>query len=223
VLVEGRASDIGGAQYVADVNPVEFPGQGQVGERGLDRVLCPADAPVVPVAAIGHWPGIVRNRTFPPDRSPTARARDVITHFGPSSTNERGEMNSLTCRTLAFLGAGALCLVATGSAAQEVSAPETLDMREADASWVNDPHVHEFYLATVEAFANGPERVDRAAYEERSREIFRALAVSRDMAPEPFLQHLAAIPGEMILIVTREPETLDSVDSFAVALFGPQP
>lgn len=102
-------------------------------------------------------------------------------------------------------------------------AGETMDMREADASWVNDPHMKEFYRATVEAFANGAARVDRAAYEKRSREIFRAAAVSRNMAPEPFLEHLAAIPGEMILIVTREPATLASYDSFVAALFGPQP
>ena len=90
-------------------------------------------------------------------------------------------------------------------------------------SWVNDAHVREFYQTTVAAFADGPARIDRADYEARSREIFRALAVSLNMAPEPFLQHLAAIPGEMILIVTREPETLASYDSFVVALFGPQP
>lgn len=132
-------------------------------------------------------------------------------------------MKHLTKQAVALLGALSLGTTPTAGLAQESSTPQTLDMREADASWVSDPHVHEFYRATLEAFANGPDRIDRAAYERRSREIFRALAVSRNMAPEAFLQHLAAIPGEMIVIVTREPETLDSYDSFVVALFGPQP
>jgi hypothetical protein len=116
----------------------------------------------------------------------------------------------------------ALGVAAVAAPAQGLSTPPTYDAREEQASWINDPHLHDFYRATVEAFANGPDRVDPAAYEKRSREIFTALAVSRKMPPERLLNHLARIPGEMIAIVKRDPQTLASYDSFITQLFGPQ-
>ena len=124
---------------------------------------------------------------------------------------------------LALLGAWSLFAATTPSFAQTSPAPTTLDMREADASWVNDPQVHLFYRLTVAAFANGAQRVDRPAYEAGSRALFRALAVARHMSPEDFEKHAAAIPGQMIDIVSRDPRTLDTYGSFVVALFGPQP
>jgi hypothetical protein len=89
-------------------------------------------------------------------------------------------------------------------------------------AWIKDPNIHAFYQATVDAFAQGPDHLDRAAYEKRSQEIFRALAVAHGMAPDAVLNHLKAIPDEMILIATRDPKALDSYDNFVVALFGPQ-
>lgn len=132
-------------------------------------------------------------------------------------------MTSLRHHATDLLGLVALTLIAVPALGQAAPDFDVMDMREADASWVNDPNMKEFYRVTVDAFANGPAQVDRAAYEKRSREIFRAAAISRNMAPEPFLEHLAAIPGEMIAIVVREPETLASYESFVAALFGPQP
>lgn len=132
-------------------------------------------------------------------------------------------MTSLRHHATDLFGLVALTLLAVPALGQAAPDSDVMDMREADASWVNDPNMKEFYRVTVDAFANGPAQVDRAAYEKRSREIFRAAAISRNMAPEPFLEHLAAIPGEMIAIVIREPETLASYESFVAALFGPQP
>lgn len=124
---------------------------------------------------------------------------------------------------LALVGAWSLLAAATPSLAAAPPAPTTFDMRESDESWVNDPQVHEFYRLTVAAFANGAQRVDRSAYDTRSRAIFRALATARHMSPADFEQHAAAIPGQMIDIVSRDPRTLDTYASFVVALFGPQP
>lgn len=105
-------------------------------------------------------------------------------------------------------------------------APKTYDMRDAppDAmqAWIKDPNLHAYYQATVDAFAKGPDHLDRAAYEKRSHEIFRALAAGHGMAPDALEDHLKGIPGEMILIVTLDPKTLDSYDNFIAALFGPQ-
>lgn len=132
---------------------------------------------------------------------------------------------ALTLALAAIVTGAALAQAAPApqASAPKTSAPQTYDMRDDAASWISDPNVHAFYQATVEAFAQGPARVDRAAYETRSREIFRALAASKGWPPEKMEDHLKAIPGEMILIVTREPQTLKSYDSFVVALFGPQP
>lgn len=127
-------------------------------------------------------------------------------------------------RTIGLSLAVAILMAGGTSAvsAQAPSTPPSYDARDEQASWINDPHVHDFYKATIEAFANGPDRLDRAAYEQRSRAIFRAMAVSRNMSPDGLEQHLARIPGEMIQIVTRDPKTLASYESFIVALFGPQ-
>lgn len=132
-------------------------------------------------------------------------------------------MPGLTNRTI---GLSVAMLLTTGGTvsllAQGSSAPPSYNARDDQASWIADPHMHDFYRATVEAFANGPDRVDRAAYEKRSREIFTALAVSRKMPPEHLVSHLSRIPGEMIVIVKRDPQALASYDSFVTQLFGPQ-
>ena len=131
----------------------------------------------------------------------------------------------------------ALCVVlaaAPGALAQAPEArkppadgPRTYDFRDGTSAemavWINDPNVHAFYQATVDAFAQGPDHLDRAAYEKRAQEIFRALALAHNIKPEALEDHLKAIPGEMVLIVTRDPRTLDSYDNFVLALFGPQP
>jgi hypothetical protein len=134
-------------------------------------------------------------------------------------------------RTLVLVLAAAHLAAAPAVLAQEASsapkpAPKTYDMRDGTAAemqaWIDDPNVHAFYQMTVEAFAQGPDHLDRAAYEKRSQDIFRALAKARGMPEDALLNHLKAIPGEIILIATRDPKTLDSYDNFVVALFGPQ-
>ena len=107
--------------------------------------------------------------------------------------------------------------------ARQPPGPKTYDMRDDASAWINDPNVHAFYQATVDAFARGPDHLDLPAYEKRSQEIFSVLAVAHGIKPEALQDHLKGIPGEMVLIVTRDPKTLDSYDNFTAALFGPQP
>ena len=131
-------------------------------------------------------------------------------------------------RTLAFVLAAALATTAGPAAfAQAPSAApagsKTLDMRDDASAWISDPHVHAFYQATVEAFAHGPDHLDRAAYQKRFREIFTDMAVAHHIPPEKLLDHLKRIPGEMVLIAKNDPEAFTSYDNFVVALFGPQP
>jgi hypothetical protein len=113
-------------------------------------------------------------------------------------------------------------VLAQDAPAPQASAPETYNFADDASPWINDPAIHAFYQAAIDAFAHGPEQVDRAAFEARSHEIFRAFAVAHGMSPEAVENHVKAIPGEVILIVTRDPKTLDSYDNFVVALFGPQ-
>ena len=133
-------------------------------------------------------------------------------------------------RTLAIALAAVLAVVPAAVAVAQApanpatpSGQQTFDMRDDASGWINDPHVHEFYKMCVEAFANGADHLDRPAYEKRFREIFTDFAVAHHIPPDKMLDHLKRIPGEMILIVRRDPKTLDSYDSFVVALFGPQP
>ena len=131
-------------------------------------------------------------------------------------------MTRLTSRTLAALGAGLLGGAALPAIAQDSSAPQPWSAREEQAPWINDPRMHEFYQATVEAFANGADRVDQAAYEQRCREIFTRFAQANNMPVEGVLDHLKAIPGEMLGNARRDPQILASYDAFLKALMGPQ-
>jgi hypothetical protein len=122
--------------------------------------------------------------------------------------------------------AAAALLTAAPALAQPASpqptSPKTYDMRDQAAPWIDDPNVRAFYQATVEAFAQGPDHLDREAYLKRSREIFTALAVAHGMPTDQLLNHVKAIPDEVIVWASRDPHTLDSYDSFVLALFGPQ-
>lgn len=131
-------------------------------------------------------------------------------------------MTRPTDKTLAALGAGVLCFATPPAIAQESPAPQTWSARDEQAPWINDPHMREFYQATLDAFADGPDRVDPAAYEQRSREIFTRFARANNMPVEGMLDHLKAIPGEMIENARRDPQVLASYDAFIEALMGPQ-
>ena len=131
-------------------------------------------------------------------------------------------MIRLIGRPLALLGAGMLYATASLAIAQEATTPQTWRAQDDAAPWHNDPAFKAFYQATVDAFANGPDKVDVAAYEARSREIFTAFATANNMPVEGVLDHLKAIPGEMIANARREPEILASYDAFIEALSGPR-
>jgi hypothetical protein len=134
-------------------------------------------------------------------------------------------MNRFAAFALVGILAAAPAALAQSAAPAPTQVPpgwKTMDMRDDASPWINDPHIHAFYQATIEAFAKGPDHLDRAAFEKKSHEIFWEFAVSKHMKPEAMEEHLKAIPGEVILIVTRDPKTLDSYDSFVLALFGPQ-
>jgi hypothetical protein len=110
------------------------------------------------------------------------------------------------------------------SAQSAGNAPEaqtiTLHAQGGDyAEFFQNPNMHAFYDLSV-AMLREPS-VDVAAYEQRSYEIFRALAVSLGWPPEGMVDHLKNIPRELVGIVKEDPKVLDSFESFLVALRGP--
>jgi hypothetical protein len=86
--------------------------------------------------------------------------------------------------------------------------------------WFQNPHMVEFYALSVELL-RAARRVDADAYEQRSYAIFRAFAKSLGADPDGMIDHLKAIPREMVGIVKDDPKVLDSYDNFLVALRGP--
>jgi hypothetical protein len=124
---------------------------------------------------------------------------------------------------LAVLGATALAPAAWAQPpAPAAAAPSTVSIQGDQSSWINDPHMHAFYDLTVQAFAAGPAKVDQPAFEQKSRDIFRAFAAARGMNPEAMVDHLKLIPGQVVQIAREDPEVLKSYANFVAAVFGPQ-
>ena len=99
----------------------------------------------------------------------------------------------------------------------------TLDAQGGDyPEWFQNPHMVEFYALSVGMLRAQAGRVDTGAYEQRSYEIFRAFARSLGADPEGMIDHLKAIPREMVGIVANDPQVLDSYENFLVALRGPR-
>jgi hypothetical protein len=107
-------------------------------------------------------------------------------------------------------------------AATAAAAPATGNMQGDQASWIADPHIHAFYDLTVQAFANGPAKVDEAAFTQKSYALFRAFGAARGMKPESMVDHLKLIPGQVVQIAREDPEVLKTYANFVAAVFGPQ-
>ncbi len=135
-------------------------------------------------------------------------------------------------KILVAVGASVLLL---GGAAVYLHAPAHLDIHAGDApsqsvtldaqpgreEFRTNPNVRAFYELAVQEFADGPDSVDPAAFEQKSFVIFRALGESMGGSAEGMQEHLQGIPREIIQIVRDDPHTLDSFDNFTTALMGP--
>jgi hypothetical protein len=108
--------------------------------------------------------------------------------------------------------------------AEHPSEPQTitLDARGGGDEWFQNPHMVEFYALSVEMLRANRDRIDVAGYEQRSYAIFRAFAESMGADPDAMIDHLKAIPREMVGIVAEDATVLDSYESFLVALRGPK-
>jgi hypothetical protein len=132
----------------------------------------------------------------------------------------------------------ALTTVAPASAQPSSSAPpssappsgiaqpgNTVSFREdpnPSASPLFGPLMKAYYELCVAELGKGADKVDVADFEQKSYALFRSVAVSKGVNPDALQQHLKGIPREVVLIVKRDPKTLDSLQSFTDALVGPQ-
>ena len=94
-------------------------------------------------------------------------------------------------------------------------------MADDASAWRRSPYMMRYYELTKASFANGPGRVDFPVYQEKSYAIFREFAAANGMKPEMMVDHLKAIPGQMLQIVADDPKALDTYDSFWEAMVGP--
>jgi hypothetical protein len=104
------------------------------------------------------------------------------------------------------------------------SGTTTVDLQGGYDEWRASPYIHQFYDLTKGAFANGPDKVDFASYQEKSYAIFSAFggADGRGKAgEEAMLDHLKDIPRQIVGIVKDDPSVLESYDTFWIALSGP--
>lgn len=108
--------------------------------------------------------------------------------------------------------------------AETHSTDVTLNLQGGAEQWRKSPFLQQYYELTKSSFANGADKVDFVAYQEKSYAIFRAFGASTgggEAAEEGMLDHLKAIPRQMVGIVKQDPSMLASYDAFWIALSGP--
>ena len=88
-------------------------------------------------------------------------------------------------------------------------------------SFMYNDHMRAFYALAVETMKGGADEAEIAAFETKAYAIFGQFAVSRGMKPEGMIEHLKAIPRQVVAIAKEDPHTLDTFDSFVVAMVGP--
>ncbi|HEY2752064.1 hypothetical protein [Phenylobacterium sp.] len=134
-------------------------------------------------------------------------------------------MIKLSLRTLAagaLTAALGLCQTAAVAHPGEAKAETTANLQGDQQRWINDPHMHAFYETTIAAFANGPSKVDVAAYEQKCMAVFGDFGVKQGVGAKAMQDHLKLIPRQVVQIVKDDPKVLDSYDNFVSATFGPQ-
>ena len=132
-------------------------------------------------------------------------------------------LNTLVAAVIGAILASSLTAEAHPPAGEAQPAPATVNLQGNDAqSWIADPHMHAFYETARAAFAQGPAKVDVAAFEQKSFAIFRDFGASKGMDPKAMEKHLALIPRQIVQIVKEDPKVLDSYQNFVAAMFGPE-
>lgn len=97
----------------------------------------------------------------------------------------------------------------------------TIPLNETSMARCGNTFFDSFYQLTKAVFAEGADTVVLADYQEQVFSLIRNSEEFKDN-PEPFIEHIKAIPGQIIDIVKEDPEVLDNCENFSVAMVGPQ-
>ena len=88
-------------------------------------------------------------------------------------------------------------------------------------SFMYNDHMRAFHALAVETMKGGVDEAEIAEFEKKSYVIFGEFAASRGMKPQGMIDHLKAIPRQVIAIAKEDPNALASFDNFVVAMVGP--
>lgn len=88
-------------------------------------------------------------------------------------------------------------------------------------SFMYNDHMRAFYALAKETMRGGADEAEIAGFEKKAYAIFGEFAASRGMKPEAMIDHLKAIPRQVISIAKEDPHALDTFDSFVAAMVGP--
>lgn len=118
----------------------------------------------------------------------------------------------------------AVALLATPAVAQHRdSTPKgpTQSLQGDVKSFMYNDHMRAFHALAVETMKGGADEAEIAEFEKKSYVIFGQFAVSRGMKPEGMIDHLKAIPRQVIGIAKEDPQALATFDNFVAAMVGP--
>lgn len=118
----------------------------------------------------------------------------------------------------------AVALLATPALAQHQDTKpsgSTQSLQGDVKSFMYNDHMRRFYALAVETMKGGVDEAEIADFEKKSYGIFGEFAVSRGMKPEAMIDHLKAIPRQVVGIAKEDPHALDTFDSFVEAMVGP--
>ncbi len=97
----------------------------------------------------------------------------------------------------------------------------TVSIAQNDFDLCTDPFYIGFYEITRQVYAVGIENVTVAALEDKTFSYIRSQAQFTPQQAEGWIEHIKAIPGQLVMIIREDPAVLDSCANFSVALVGP--
>jgi hypothetical protein len=86
----------------------------------------------------------------------------------------------------------------------------------------DDPRIRAFYDALVAVRAHGADTVDKAALDQRFREMARKFTPPEGLASQAWEDHVVDMAHQMLEIGKKDPKIFESYESFAIALGGPR-
>jgi hypothetical protein len=122
-----------------------------------------------------------------------------------------------------WIGVAAAVLATSALAQQHDYSPKggTTGLQGDVQSFMYNDHMRAFHALAVETMKGGVDEAEIADFEKKSYVIFGEFAVSRGMKPQGMIDHLKAIPRQVIGIAKEDPQALATFDNFVAAMVGP--